>query len=59
MGIGGVHTGLWWGNLREEDHLKDSSVEGRIILQWVFEKWDGGVDWTDLVQDRYRWRLLL
>jgi hypothetical protein len=33
MGKGEVHTGLWWGNLREGDHLKDLVVDGRIILQ--------------------------
>jgi hypothetical protein len=26
------------GNLREDDHLKDRGVEGRIILKWIFEK---------------------
>jgi hypothetical protein len=39
---GEVHTGFWWGNLREGDHLKDPGVDGRIILNWVSEKWDGG-----------------
>jgi hypothetical protein len=32
MGRGEVHTGFWWGNLRERDHLKDPGVDGRIIL---------------------------
>ena len=41
-GKGEVHTGLWWGNLRENDHLKDQSVNGRIILRWIFKKWDAG-----------------
>jgi hypothetical protein len=27
-----VHTGLWWGDLREGDHLGDPRVDGRIIL---------------------------
>jgi hypothetical protein len=36
-----VYTGFWWGNLRKEDHLKDSSVNGRIIIKWIFEKWVG------------------
>jgi len=30
------------GNLRERDHLKDPSIAGRIILRWIFRKWNGG-----------------
>jgi hypothetical protein len=37
-GRGEVHTGLYWGNLREGDHLKDPDVGGRIILKWIFER---------------------
>jgi hypothetical protein len=36
-----MHTGFWWGNPREGDHLKDIGVDGRIILKWILEKWDG------------------
>jgi len=39
---GEVHTGFWWENLRERDHLEDTGVGGRIILRWIFRKWDGG-----------------
>jgi len=54
---GEVHTGFWWGNLRERDHLEDPGLDGRIILRWIFRKWDvGGMDWIELVQDRDRWR---
>jgi hypothetical protein len=35
--------------------LKDRGVDGRIILKWMLEKWDGGMDWFDLTQDRNRW----
>jgi len=38
-----VYTGFWWGNLRERDHLEYSGVDGRIILRWIFRKWDEGV----------------
>jgi hypothetical protein len=36
-----VHTGFWWGNLRERGHLVDPGVDGRIILKWILKKWNG------------------
>ena len=45
MGRGEVCTGFWWGNLREGEHWGDPGVDGRIILGWIFGKWDVGV-WT-------------
>ena len=45
MRKGEVYTGFWWGNLRERDHLGDPGVDGRIILRWIFIKWDLRV-WT-------------
>jgi hypothetical protein len=54
-----VHTGFWWGDPREEDHLGDPGVDGRIILRRIFGKWDGGMNWIELAQDRDRWRALV
>ena len=47
MGGGEVHTGFWWGNPRERDHLENPGVDGRIILGWIFRKCDVGA-WTRL-----------
>jgi hypothetical protein len=54
-GRGEVCTGFWWGNLRERDRWGDPGVDGRIILRWIFGKWDVvGMDWIELAQDRDR-----
>jgi len=28
-------------------------------IKWIFRKWDGDMDWTDLTQDRDRLRALV
>jgi hypothetical protein len=30
-----MHAPLWWGNLRERDHLRDPGGDERIILKWI------------------------
>jgi len=42
-----VYTGFWWGNLGEIDDSQDPDVDGRIILRWIFRKWDVWA-WTEL-----------
>ena len=32
----GMHTGFWWEDSKERDHLEDLGVDGRIILKFVF-----------------------
>jgi hypothetical protein len=34
---------VWWGNLRERNHLGDPGIDVRIILRWFFRKWDVGI----------------
>jgi hypothetical protein len=43
----GIHEGA-------RNLLDDPGVNGRIILKWIFRKWDGGMDRTDLAQDTER-----
>jgi len=44
-----MHTGFWWGDLRERHHLEYVGVDGTIILKWVFKNWNEvrGLDWPD------------
>jgi len=39
-GRGEACTGFWWGNLRERDHLGEPELDDKIILRWIFRKWD-------------------
>jgi len=43
-----VYIWFRWGNLRERDHLGDPGADVRIILKWIFKKWDRRV-WTGLI----------
>jgi hypothetical protein len=38
---------FWCENLRERDQWGDPFLDGRIILGWIFRKWDMEV-WTGL-----------
>ena len=41
-------TGCWWGSLRERDHWGDQDVDGRILLRWIFRKFERvvGTGWS-------------
>jgi hypothetical protein len=52
---GEMYTGFRCGNLRELHHLAEPVVDGRIKLKGIFKKWDGGMEWIFMAQDRDRW----
>jgi hypothetical protein len=45
-----IVSGFCWGILREGDHWGDPDVDGRIILRWIFRKWEWvvGTGWSGL-----------
>ena len=42
-----MNTGFWWGDLMDGQHFKVIGADGRIIIKWIFKKWDGQA-WTGL-----------
>jgi hypothetical protein len=40
-------------------HGRNLSVGRRIILKWIFNLMDGGVDRIDLVHSNHKWRALV
>jgi hypothetical protein len=54
-GRGEVHTGFWWGDLRE----RYLGVDGRIIIKWIFKKFVRDMGEIAVAQDRGRWRAVV
>jgi hypothetical protein len=50
-----VRVALWWGDLREGDHVEDVGTDVRIIFKI---RW-GGMDWIDMAQYRDRWQAVV
>jgi hypothetical protein len=46
------------GKREGKNHLEDPDMNERII-KWILEKWNGGMDWIDLAQERDRWRAVV
>jgi hypothetical protein len=49
---GEVFRGFLLRNLRERDRFEYLSVDWKIILKWSFWKYNGDVEWIDIVQVR-------
>ena len=41
--------------MRERDHSEDPGLDWRIILKWIFRKWNRSMDWIDLALNRDMW----
>jgi len=39
-GRGEAHTRFWLGDVAEGDYLEDAGVDRRMILNWIFKKWN-------------------
>jgi hypothetical protein len=36
--------------------LENLGIDGRIILEWIFKKWEADMGWFDVARNRDRWR---
>ena len=55
--MSGAYTVYDGGNLEQKNNFEDLWIDGKIILRWIFKKWDEDMDWTNLNQDRGKWRV--
>ena len=33
-----MHTGFWWGNLKEGDTSEDQHMDERMVSEWILKK---------------------
>jgi len=49
---------LWWGNLKERDHLQGLGIDWWIISLWILQKYDRRA-WVELISLRIQTHVLL
>jgi hypothetical protein len=54
-----VHTGFWWGNLKERGHLEDLDVDGLMLYVWILKRGWTFVQWIDLTLGRDKCHTLM
>jgi hypothetical protein len=42
--------------MKERHYLENIAVDGHVMLKWIFQKWNGDMDWSDLTKDIDRCR---
>jgi hypothetical protein len=47
------------GRPEEKRPPENLGVDGRIILKWIFKKYNGGVEWITVAQDKEQWRVFV
>jgi hypothetical protein len=41
-------SGVWWGDIMASNSLEDLGFDGRTILKWICNEWDGET-WIELL----------
>jgi hypothetical protein len=60
--MGERRTRFWWGKPERKRPLGRPRLRWKDNIKRDFRKWDvgcGGMDWTDLAQERDRWRAVV
>ena len=51
-GGGGIMQSFGEEKARERGHLKYLDEDGKLLLKWIINKWESGMDWIGLAQGR-------
>jgi len=55
-----MHMRLWLEKLNVRDNMEDTDVDGRIISEYILQKWGcEDANWIHLAQNRDQWQALV